>query len=358
MELQYTFNSFLILILFGAAIATAVTASLYLLLRRGNAVAPDIDPPLRLRRWAATFFVSAGASLLWWLFIVYAPYGGFTVERVLICTTLDVMTSLPAMLCTMLAMLQDRRRPLWPVFIVEALALCNLLMVCLLGKQASQMAALIFLLLVLCVTCTMLIALRQYDRWLLDNYADLEHKEVWQTFLLMAAFLLVGVSYGLANEFRFFEVFVLVADIVVIVFLLWRVESLQTLEPAAETVEEPTEKKYPSDKIEALLQQYCIEGQFYLRHDASLIQLAKVIGTNTLYLSRHIGAQGLTYNSYINRLRIEHFVRLYQETAKVKCMVSAADLAGKCGFRSYSTFSRAFKQIMGQSVTAWTHAQH
>ena len=28
-------------------------------------------------------------------------------------------------------------------------------------------------------------ALRQYGRWLRDNYADLEHKEVWQSFVVL-----------------------------------------------------------------------------------------------------------------------------------------------------------------------------
>ena len=40
-------------------------------------------------------------------------------------------------------------------------------------------------------------AIRQYGRWLRDNYADLEHKEVWQNFVVLAIFLLVYVIYSL-----------------------------------------------------------------------------------------------------------------------------------------------------------------
>jgi hypothetical protein len=34
-------------------------------------------------------------------------------------------------------------------------------------------------------------ALRLYGRWLRDNYADLEHKEVWQSFTVLGIFLLM-----------------------------------------------------------------------------------------------------------------------------------------------------------------------
>ncbi|MCR5780173.1 MAG: AraC family transcriptional regulator, partial [Bacteroidaceae bacterium] len=92
---------------------------------------------------------------------------------------------------------------------------------------------------------------------------------------------------------------------------------------------------------------------FYLRHDASLTQLAKCLGTNTHYLSQYFARQGLTYNTYINGLRIEHFKGLYQESASTTHTVSASDIAIRCGFSSYRTFSRAFKQDTGQSVTEW-----
>jgi len=37
--------------------------------------------------------------------------------------------------------------------------------------------------------------------------------------------------------------------------------------------------------------------------------------------------------------------------------VPAKQLAARSGYRSYSTFSLAFKQRMGQSVTAWIPQQ-
>ena len=93
--------------------------------------------------------------------------------------------------------------------------------------------------------------------------------------------------------------------------------------------------------------------QIYLQHDLMLEELAQVIGTNRSYLSQYFSRQGITYNIYINNLRINHFINLYEQAVAAGKDVVAQQLAEESGFRSYSTFSRAFTQRMGQSVTAW-----
>jgi AraC-like DNA-binding protein len=109
----------------------------------------------------------------------------------------------------------------------------------------------------------------------------------------------------------------------------------------------------------ALLQQHCIDTQLYLQHDLNLSQLAKAIGTNRFYLSQYFSSQGTTYNAYINKLRIDHFIELYHEASATAegQSIQAKQLAARSGYRSYSTFSLAFKQRMGVSVTAWMRAK-
>ena len=46
----------LFFILYGVTGVVPLIAAVYLLLRRGNAFAPGVTPPVRLRRWAAAFF--------------------------------------------------------------------------------------------------------------------------------------------------------------------------------------------------------------------------------------------------------------------------------------------------------------
>ena len=105
--------------------------------------------------------------------------------------------------------------------------------------------------------------------------------------------------------------------------------------------------------IEQLLKELCVAKELYLQHDLTLQQLALAIGTNRTYLSQYFSRQSITYNTYINNLRINHFISRYEEATAAGKSITAQQLASESGYSSYSTFSVAFKQRMGQSVTAW-----
>ena len=83
-------------------------------------------------------------------------------------------------------------------------------------------------------------ALRKYGRWLADNFADLEHKELWQSLLLLACILLVYVVYTTNEGALAVEYLAQVLTLVIIGFVVWRVETLQTLvvEEAEKTEDE------------------------------------------------------------------------------------------------------------------------
>ena len=147
---------------------------------------------------------------------------------------------------------------------------------------------------------------------------------------------------------------------------MWRVETLSDLsihttdeEEEIVTTENVEDNKLPlsiRNSIESLLQQHCIDTRLYLQNDLSIFQLAQSIGTNRFYLSQYFSSQGTTYNAFINNLRINHFVSLYQGAVTAKRSFTAQQLAQESGFHSYRTFSDAFKRKMGQSVTAWMKA--
>jgi len=264
----------------------------------------------------------------------------------------------------MLVMLQDRRRPLWPVAALVAPLVVGLAWSAV--SRSDDLRLVIygyFLLLCIGLIIFMVRATKQYGRWLRDNYADLEDKEVWQGFAVMALVLLAYMTYLLDVGGIIFHYAMETVDIVLICYLLWRVETLSDLSiPAGETVEETVtteileDSDYPSSmhsNIDALLKQHCEETRIYLQHDLSLSQLAHVVGTNRYYLSQHFSSQGITYNTYINNLRIEYFMSLYREAAATSQPVTAQQLAHQCGFRNYNTFSTAFKKMMGTTVTEW-----
>ena len=92
----------------------ALIACVYLLLRKGNAFAADVTSPVLLRRWAAAFFAVTFLGHVWWLlFYIYSTVI-HSVVYVVLCG-LDCMVLLPTITGMLLAMLQDRKRPVWPV---------------------------------------------------------------------------------------------------------------------------------------------------------------------------------------------------------------------------------------------------
>ena len=121
--------------------------------------------------------------------------------------------------------------------------------------------------------------------------------------------------------------------------LLWRVETLQSLSESTPKASAP--QTLPVVDIASLLKKNCENKHLYLQHDLSLSQLALATGTNHYYLSQYFTQQGLTYNAYINGLRIGHFISLYQKAVAEGRVFTAQQLASESGYRSYSTFSAA-----------------
>ena len=81
-------------------------------------------------------------------------------------------------------------------------------------------------------------ATKQYGRWLRDNFADLEHKEVWQSHVVMAVILLVFGTYAFTSEGPVYQYAMQVIIAMLICHLLWRVETLSCLTPATSSKEE------------------------------------------------------------------------------------------------------------------------
>ena len=365
-EEQQLYNDLVYVMFYGGITFLALVAGVYMLFRRGNAIAPEITPPLRLRRWTAAFFALVVLGHVWWALLTCFHVISDPWIAIIVGAGLDCLTLVPVLMVTLLAMLQDRRRPLWPV-VVAQVPVAVILVACIVYRDyvfVSYLRVYILLLgIVFMITITQ--AVRQYGRWLRDNYADLEHKEVWQSFVAIFVCWLILCFYIMIDNSRVFAYIVQVNDIVLIGLLLWRVETLQRLDEQDDTDCHATpceaEKPIPSMAMSAksassigqLLEQHCEATHLYLRHDIRLGDLSKAIGTNRSYLSQYFAQQHTTYNAYINNLRIEHFIRLYRESVDSGHPFTAQQLAQQSGFRSYSTFGMAFKQRMGQTVTAW-----
>ena len=379
--------------LYAVVTVLAALGCIYLLFRRGNAFAADVTPPLRLRRWAAAFLAVIALGHVWYLPAMVFSSSEAVERCMLIGGLLDCLLTIPVALVVMLCMLQDKRRPLWPVW------LAMVPLVIMMGVNIANCSdALLpwmqgyFLLAVIGFTVYMVRQVRQYGRWLRDNYADLEHKEVWQSLLVLAVIMLLFCYYVVGYGSITYEFIIQLCGIALVAYLLWRVETLQDLSfqpmadgdialaeaqrAAAEAAEADAEadddaldgdgvRPQPAEglseaaiqEIGKLLHDRCESNKLYLQTDLTSVQLAQALGTNRTYLGMYFSSQGTTYNAYINDLRIDCFVRLVREANAAQRPFTAQELAAQSGYRSYRTFSVAFRERKGQSVKDWIAEQ-
>ena len=387
---QTPVQSILFFILYGISGVVPLLAALYLLLRPYNIFSADINPPVRLRRWTAAFFAFTALSHLWWLlFLIYSlDFESLCYQLIVLTDTMLLLTTIAG---TMLSMLQDRRRPMWPVLVamLPFVALFGLYFA--FPSDLLKLTIMAYLMLLsVAFAVYMVFAIRRYDRWLNDNYADLEHKRVWLSqvvaFLCMLVFVLYEVSEDMVLIFCLH-----IVDLVLVGLLVWRVETLPQLDALAVKTytpsapdrlvsAEPAESTYvpetmpimatqpeqPSadpisidvDQMEQLLKEHCEATRLYLENDLTLQMLAQVVGTNRSYLSQYFSRKGFTYNTYINSLRINHFISRCRELSAAGQDIPIQQLALESGFGSYRSFSRAFLQRTGKSVTAWMNGGH
>ena len=210
----------------------AVVACLYLLFRRRNVFADDVRSSRVLRRWTAALMAAMAASHVWWYAVGQWWLTDDWLVRTILVIMLDHSTLVPLVMGVLLWMLQDHRRPLWPWLVVQS----PVVMFAVVGMgercwfygytlphywQLGTIAVFVVY---------YIFALRQYGRWLRDNYADLEHKEVWQS-LAFAVVLFVVYSVYTSNMGEMMREYLSqVLTLVIIGFLVWRVETLQELE--------------------------------------------------------------------------------------------------------------------------------
>ena len=373
---QITPLSILYLLLHGAGTAVATVLCLYLLLCRGKAIAPNITPPARLRRWAAALFGIMALAHVWWiLFYMYSDDTSSVIYGLLVA--MDCMVLPFVFVGTLLTMLQDRRRPLWPIVVVMTpCAVIAVLQIALPSIDLTTPNKVYGLFLVVGFIIYMVVAVRQYGRWLRDNYADLEHKEVWFSLTMLIGLVLLLMSYEYTDNYVMSTIAHL-AGFPLAGLLLWRVETLKDLSidshasaselpseacPSEHPAMAPCEAKNPSTKgmasnIGQLLAKHCEETQLYLQTDLTLSQLSVAVGVNRYYLSLYFTSQGTSYYEYIHDLRVAYFIARYRELAAAQEPIVAQQLARESGYHSYSTFSTAFKRRMHKSVTAWMHEE-
>ncbi len=103
-----------------------------------------------------------------------------------------------------------------------------------------------------------------------------------------------------------------------------------------------------ADDITQRLKEYMKSERPYMNPDLKLINVADRIGVSPQILSQVLNTcLNIRFNDYINQFRIEEFKETIDSEDRNKYTLQS--LAKQCGFSSYSTFFRSFKEQTGMT---------
>jgi len=95
---------------------------------------------------------------------------------------------------------------------------------------------------------------------------------------------------------------------------------------------------------------YIITMRLYLRAGITINDMARIFNTNRTTFSTALNKhEGISFNSFINKLRIEHAKQLLLENPNL----SIAEVSHLCGYSEQSNFARQFKILNNETPAAW-----
>lgn len=199
-----------------------------------------------------------------------------------------------------------------------------------------------------------------YQQHLRELYSDPEmHELTWINYLI--CFFLIYMSIYTCAYLASSKVLYLITDALGLFqwfFLIYHIdshsrsirltdemidrESVSDNVPAEVVVKENKQREERDlSWIGERLEENCEKKQLYLIHDMNIDMLAAQLCTNRTYISQYLSSQGSTYYDYVNRLRIKYAKQLIDDNPTI----SLSTVAFQSGFRSDSTFRRAFLEI-------------
>lgn len=254
-----------------------------------------------------------------------------------------------------------------------------------LKRTASPLVANIFyylaisaiLIYVACATVYFFKAGKRYTRKIADNYADLEGRTIYWLWpvlrliiILMA--LVVGldlISYGHFGELAA-HILLFPFCIIILGTIAWKVDQMQLVEAVqyvedADSEQEEIEEQAAEEKkvvdnlseeqVEFMkqLDKVCIDGKLYGQQGITREDVSKAMNTNHIRLTRMLKeVTGLTFSGYISKIRIEQAARMLHETND-----TVEQIFYSCGYRTRSTFNRAFTEAYGCTPKEYRNRQ-
>ena len=216
-------------------------------------------------------------------------------------------------------------------------------------------------------------AAKRYNKTVADVYADLDGRSInWLNRILILmlvfalGFVLLKIVMDGFYDNRIAGVAFYPITLVICVVLCWNIDQMRMIEsiPYGDeqraVLEESTnndddEEEEATEHVEGReltaeqkefmeqLDLVCTEGNLYSMHGITREDVAKAMMTNHIRLTKLLKeATGLTFNAYITKIRLDQAARMLLETND-----TIEQIYYTCGYRTRSTFNRAFTDAFG-----------
>lgn len=349
-------------LLLGFGIAYMLILGLYLLLSKKSLFTDNKHLNLSLRRVTGFNVLAWGTTFATGL-INYSLEQKYTFDFAGLDLQLDLFL-IPLAMWLLFEMVQIGRRRLR--FVLPALGVPVVMMIAFVFTQNSNISTGItyYWLAYICFSLGyFLLVRRRYKRKLLENFSDLQNREIRWVNMIIVFFLLYLILYlfGHVGGSRLALYSSYIVCMAMWSYIAWHVDKQEKLDNfwrnyeveeeliSTQAVAVPVKDEHglsPDvvEHIELQLQTECIEARLFLVPDISLGMLAQAIGTNRTYLSNYLNSKNMTFYSYINSHRIEYALKLLQSREQGMTM---EEVSRRSGFNSVSTFRRAFVEKEG-----------
>lgn len=214
-------------------------------------------------------------------------------------------------------------------------------------------------------------AAKRYNKTVADVYADLDGRSINWLNRILIMMMIFALAYAVLKivmhgyyDNRFAGLIFYPLSLIIYVALSWNVDQMRMIEsiPYGDEQRAVLEENSNSDDDEEeeahvegreltaeqkefmeQLDTVCTEGNLYSMHGITREDVAKAMMTNHIRLTKLLKeATGLTFNAYITKIRLDQAARMLLETND-----TIEQIYYTCGYRTRSTFNRAFTDAFG-----------
>lgn len=231
-------------------------------------------------------------------------------------------------------------------------------------------------LLSMCVVTIMFRTLRCFNRYLENNYSNLENISLNWFLAVIGVWIVCLILWALCYVYRANLIYIVYYTVSLVGWGLLFVFTRRQVEVKMEDPAELTGEVVPADEAAGsmettdgepdanavpktvirreMLDKLMSEEQLYLNPRLTLNDLALALGTNRTYLSAYLNHElEMSFYDFVNSFRIDKACRISDENPGM----GVAEIAERSGFNSVSTFRRAFFRERGFSFGEYRRGQ-